>query len=60
VRPFKTPIVWAVAPLGAVSALYLMVSLPWRTWERLIIWFVFGIVIYFAYGVRNSMLSKRP
>jgi len=60
VRPFKTPIVWAVAPLGAVSALYLMVSLPWRTWERLIIWFVFGIVIYFAYGVRNSILAKRP
>src|SRR5881296_3703263 len=59
VRPFKTPIVWAVAPLGAVSALYLMVSLPWRTWERLIIWFVFGIVIYFAYGVWNSKLANK-
>src|SRR3989449_3937283 len=59
-RPFKTPAVWIVAPLGAISALYLMASLPWRTWERLIIWFVIGIVIYFAYGVRNSMLAKRP
>ena len=59
-RPFKTPLVWAVAPLGAISALYLMASLPWRTWERLIIWFVVGIVIYFAYGVRSSMLAKRP
>src|SRR5881296_907139 len=59
VRPFKTPIVWAVAPLGAVSALYLMVSLPWRTWERLIIWFVFGIVIYFAYGVGHSKLASK-
>jgi len=25
------------APLGAISALALMVALPWRTWERLII-----------------------
>ncbi|HYT84212.1 MAG TPA: amino acid permease, partial [Gemmatimonadales bacterium] len=49
-RAFKTPWVWFVAPMGAISAVYLMASLPWRTWERLIIWFVAGIVIYFAYG----------
>src|SRR5205809_550912 len=29
-RPFKTPAVWLVAPLGAISALSLMVALPWR------------------------------
>src|SRR3989441_4193663 len=53
-RPFKTPAVWIVAPLGAISAFYLMASLPWRTWERLIVWFVIGIVLYFAYGLWNS------
>jgi APA family basic amino acid/polyamine antiporter len=58
-RAFKTPVWWAVGPLGALSALYLMVSLPWRTWERLIIWFAIGIVIYFAYGVRNSRLAQK-
>jgi APA family basic amino acid/polyamine antiporter len=58
-RPFKTPLVWAVAPLGAISALSLMAALPWRTWERLIIWFLVGIVIYFGYGVRNSKLASR-
>src|SRR5437016_5864813 len=58
-RPFKTPAVWIVAPLGAISALSLMVALPWRTWERLIIWFVVGIVIYFGYGVRKSKLASR-
>jgi len=58
-RPFATPAVWVVAPLGAVSALYLMISLPWHTWERLIIWFVAGIVVYFAYGVRHSKLGSR-
>ncbi len=58
-RPFKTPAVWIVAPLGAISAFYLMASLPWRTWERLIVWFVIGIVLYFAYGVWNSKLANK-
>src|SRR5438093_492039 len=58
-RPFKTPAVWFVAPMGAISAFYLMASLPWRTWERLIVWFVIGIVIYFAYGVRHSRLANK-
>ncbi|MGH7614416.1 MAG: amino acid permease [Gemmatimonadales bacterium] len=57
-RAFKTPWVWFVAPMGAISALYLMASLPWRTWERLLIWFGIGIAIYFLYGVRKSKLAK--
>jgi APA family basic amino acid/polyamine antiporter len=44
-RRFKTPWIWFVAPMGALSSLYLMVSLPWRTWERLIIWFLIGLVV---------------
>jgi len=58
-RAFKTPAVFIVAPLGALSALYLMISLPWTTWERLIIWFAVGLVIYFAYGVRHSRLAQK-
>src|SRR5438445_132625 len=58
-RVFKTPWVWFVAPAGAFSAAYLMKSLPWRTWERLIIWFVIGMVLYFGYGVRHSKLASR-
>ncbi len=58
-RSFKTPWVWFVAPMGAISALSLMVALPWRTWERLIIWFIVGIVIYFVYGVRHSKLAAK-
>jgi basic amino acid/polyamine antiporter, APA family len=58
-RTFKTPAVFVVAPLGALSAIALMASLPWRTWERLIIWFVIGIVVYFVYGYSHSRLGKR-
>jgi APA family basic amino acid/polyamine antiporter len=57
-RPFKTPAVWIVAPLGALSALYLMASLPWRTWERLLIWLGLGLVLYFVYGYKHSKLGQ--
>jgi len=59
-RVFKTPAVWLVAPAGALSALYLMRSLPWRTWERLLIWLGIGLVIYFVYGIRKSKLAQPP
>jgi APA family basic amino acid/polyamine antiporter len=59
-RVFKTPAVWVVAPLGAFSALYLMSSLPWRTWERLLIWLGIGLLIYFLYGIRKSKLAQPP
>jgi APA family basic amino acid/polyamine antiporter len=58
-RPFRVPVYWLVAPLGAVSAVYLMVSLPWRTWERLIIWFVLGILVYFTYSRRHSRIALK-
>src|SRR5438270_2992249 len=58
-RVFRTPAVWAVAPLGAVSALYLMISLSGRTWARLGIWFVIGMVVYFSYSVGHSRLAGR-
>ena len=54
---FRTPLVWFVAPAGALSAIYLMVSLPWTTWVRLIVWFAIGMVVYFGYGIYNSRLG---
>jgi APA family basic amino acid/polyamine antiporter len=57
-RPFKTPLVFLVAPLGAASAVFLMSGLPGDTWLRLGIWLVIGLVIYFAYGSRHSRVSQ--
>ena len=57
-RRFATPWIWFVAPAGALSALALMLALPWPTWRRLLIWFVIGIVVYFSYGVRHSRLAQ--
>jgi APA family basic amino acid/polyamine antiporter len=57
-RKFRTPWVWFVAPMAAMSALALMLFLPLETWLRLVVWFAVGMVVYFAYGVRNSKLAK--
>jgi APA family basic amino acid/polyamine antiporter len=58
-RPFKTPFVFIVAPLGAASAVYLMFQLPADTWVRLIIWLVIGLAIYFVYGRKNSHIGRQ-
>ncbi|PYP88652.1 MAG: amino acid permease [Blastocatellia bacterium AA13] len=58
-RPFKTPAVWVVAPLGVLSAFALMLGLPGDTWLRLIIWMAIGLLIYFLYGIHHSKISRR-
>jgi len=55
-RPFKVPVVWLIPSLGAFFCVIQMVSLPWATWLRLILWMLIGIVIYFVYGKRKSRL----
>jgi APA family basic amino acid/polyamine antiporter len=59
-RVFKTPLVWLVAPLGALSAFWLMYNLPWPTWRRLLIWLAVGLALYFVYGYWHSRLAARP
>jgi APA family basic amino acid/polyamine antiporter len=58
-RPFKTPIYWLVAPLGVVSCLWVMYSLPADTWVRLFVWLFIGFAVYFMYGINNSRLRKK-
>lgn len=57
-RAFKTPFVPLVPILGIVTCLVLMFSLPLDTWIRLFAWLAIGLVIYFSYGKKNSMLQK--
>lgn len=57
-RAFKTPWVPLIPLLGAGICVAQMLSLPWETWARLIVWMALGLVIYFAYGIRKSKLRK--
>jgi APA family basic amino acid/polyamine antiporter len=56
-RPFRAPFVPLVPILGILTCLLLMFSLPAENWYRLIIWLVVGLLIYFAYGRRHSVMS---
>jgi basic amino acid/polyamine antiporter, APA family len=58
-RPFRTPAVYVIAPLGTLSALFLMAGLPLATWLRFIVWLVIGIALYGLYGIRHSRLQKQ-
>ncbi len=55
-RPFRTPLVPLIPILGIVVCVAMMASLPIESWERLAIWMVLGIVIYFIYGRRHSKI----
>jgi basic amino acid/polyamine antiporter, APA family len=55
-RPFRTPWVPVVPILGMLSCLGLMLTLPLDTWIRLGVWLGVGLVIYFGYGRRHSVL----
>jgi APA family basic amino acid/polyamine antiporter len=57
-RPFKMPLVPLLPALSALIAFTLMLGLPRATWERLIIWMVIGIAVYFGYGYRNSRIRS--
>ena len=57
-RPFRMPLVPLLPMLSAAVSLLLMLSLPWSTWERLMLWMAIGVAFYFAYGRRHSRLRS--
>jgi len=59
-RPFRVPLVWVVALLGTAACVFIMQGLPRQAWERFGIWLGIGLVLYFAYGYRNSRIRSEP
>jgi len=57
-RQFKTPLVPLVPILGIVVCAAMIFGLGWPNWLRLGIWMVLGIIIYFAYSIKNSKLNN--
>jgi APA family basic amino acid/polyamine antiporter len=58
-RPFRCPAVFLVAPLGIAVNLLMMLFLPLDTWFRLFGWLAIGLVVYFTYGRKHSVLARR-
>ncbi len=57
-RPFKTPFVPFIPTLGIISAVYLMSQLAAITWEVMIGWLLFGLIIYFGYSQKHSKVQQ--
>ena len=57
-REFRTPWVPFVPILGVLVCLSMMYGLGWPNWLRLFVWMAIGIVIYFTYSKKNSVLNN--
>lgn len=57
-RSFRAPLVPWLPAVSVMASLWLMLNLPAETWLRFGIWMAIGVVVYFAYGRRNSRLGK--
>ncbi len=58
-RPFRVPFLPWVPILGTALCLLLMFSLPSENWYRLFIWLACGLLVYFAYGRKHSVMAER-
>lgn len=57
-RGFRVPLVPWIPLLAVLGCLWLMVNLSIETWIRFLVWMALGIVIYFAYSRKHSVLGR--
>ena len=57
-RPFRAPLGWVVGLGAIVGCLYLFASLPTKTLLWCLIWNGIGLVVYWGYGRRRSLLGR--
>jgi basic amino acid/polyamine antiporter, APA family len=57
-RTFKVPFVPVFPLIGAGLAIFLMKYLEAATWIRFGAWLALGLVVYFVYGMRHSLLRQ--
>jgi APA family basic amino acid/polyamine antiporter len=57
-RSFRCPWVPVVPAIGVLFSLWLISFLQPITWLRFGIWFVIGMIIYFGYSRRKSLLAR--
>ncbi|EKQ57645.1 MULTISPECIES: amino acid permease [unclassified Clostridium] len=59
-RPFKCPLVPITPIISSLACLGLIWQLETATKIRFIVWFVLGVIVYFAYGRRHSTMNGDP
>ncbi|MBA2392944.1 MAG: amino acid permease, partial [Ktedonobacteraceae bacterium] len=56
-RGYRVPFVPVVPILSVLASLVLIVSLPWITLLRFVIWLLIGLAVYFLYSRHHSLLD---
>ncbi|MFC7036152.1 amino acid permease [Nonomuraea rubra] len=56
-RSFRTPWMPVVPAVGVLFSIWLITFLAPVTWLRFAAWFVLGLIVYFAYSKRHSVLE---
>ncbi|MYM28078.1 amino acid permease [Duganella sp. CY15W] len=57
-RAFRCPGVPVIPALAVIFCVTLMCYLSWFTWVAFMIWLAIGLVIYFGYARKHSLLNK--
>ena len=57
-RPFRTPIVWVVAPAAMLGCVTLFWFLPFEAKMVLPVWGGIGLAVYFLYGYHKSHVGR--
>ncbi|MGE0781832.1 amino acid permease, partial [Mycolicibacterium sp.] len=58
-RGFRAPWVPVLPVLAILACVWLMLNLTGLTWIRFGIWMAIGVVVYFLYGRRHSLVGNR-
>ncbi len=58
-RPFKVPFFPWIPLIGMLVCILQMIVLPAAIWLQLMIWIALGLLIYFGYGIRHSVIRKK-
>jgi APA family basic amino acid/polyamine antiporter len=57
-RPFRTPLVWVIAPVAAIGCLGLYLNLPFVAKMVLPVWGAIGLLVYFFYSRGHSHVGR--
>jgi len=57
-RPFRTPLVWIIAPMAIIGCIGLYLSLPLIAILVLPIWGAIGLLVYFGYSRSRSHVGR--
>nr|WP_206037708.1 amino acid permease [Rhodococcus sp. HNM0569] len=57
-RGFRVPFVPVVPILAVLACVWLMINLSVETWLRFVVWMLIGLVVYFVYSRRHSVMNE--